>query len=141
MLEFASGEAQAGPIDPSQTLVVQPNDIKFKPWQGLPAGSGEMAKLYGDFELRSEQGAYQPYRQVLASVVRQFGKELGFTPTLEEVLSLAGSLPTWQPWPDTVAALNAAGVEDAFTYVSTAGGAFLEWMEGKQLPGVAPLIC
>ena len=48
MLEFASGEAQAGPIDPSQTLVVQPNDIKFKPWQGLPAGSGEMAMMYGD---------------------------------------------------------------------------------------------
>ena len=37
---------------------------------------------------------------------------------------------------DTVAALNHAGVADAFTYVSTAGGAFLEWMEGKPLPGV-----
>jgi phosphoglycerate kinase len=37
---------------------------------------------------------------------------------------------------DTVAALNHAGVADEFTYVSTAGGAFLEWMEGKPLPGV-----
>jgi len=41
---------------------------------------------------------------------------------------------------DTVAALAAAGVEEKFSYVSTAGGAFLEWMEGKSLPGVAALI-
>ena len=38
------------------------------------------------------------------------------------------------------AALAAAGAEDKFSYVSTAGGAFLEWMEGKTLPGVAALI-
>ncbi|KPP87254.1 MAG: phosphoglycerate kinase Pgk [Rhodobacteraceae bacterium HLUCCA08] len=40
---------------------------------------------------------------------------------------------------DTVAALNKAGAADGFTYISTAGGAFLEWMEGKTLPGVAAL--
>lgn len=40
---------------------------------------------------------------------------------------------------DTVSALDNAGVADKFTYISTAGGAFLEWMEGKELPGVAVL--
>ncbi|MDO5643190.1 MAG: phosphoglycerate kinase, partial [Paracoccus sp. (in: a-proteobacteria)] len=40
---------------------------------------------------------------------------------------------------DTVAALNKAGVAGDFTFISTAGGAFLEWMEGKDLPGVAAL--
>jgi hypothetical protein len=50
LLQFASGQAQAGPIDPNQTFVVQPNDIKFKRWQGLPAGSGEMAMMYGDLD-------------------------------------------------------------------------------------------
>ena len=63
-----------------------------------------LLKLYGDFELRAE-ATYQPYKQVLASVVHQFGEELKFTPTNEEAHSLSVSLPSWKPWPDTVAAL------------------------------------
>lgn len=51
----------------------------------------------------------------------------------------AGKLISVAGGGDTVAALNAAGSADDFTYVSTAGGAFLEWMEGKPLPGVEVL--
>jgi phosphoglycerate kinase len=51
----------------------------------------------------------------------------------------AGKLVAVAGGGDTVSALNAAGVRGDFTYVSSAGGAFLEWMEGKTLPGVAAL--
>jgi phosphoglycerate kinase len=54
-------------------------------------------------------------------------------------LTRAGRLISVAGGGDTVAALNKAGVADDFTFISTAGGAFLEWMEGKTLPGVAAL--
>lgn len=55
-------------------------------------------------------------------------------------LTQAGGLMTVAGGGDTVAALGHAGVLEDFTYVSTAGGAFLEWLEGKTLPGVAALM-
>jgi len=54
-------------------------------------------------------------------------------------LTQAGKLLTVAGGGDTVAALAHAGVENRFSYISTAGGAFLEWLEGKDLPGVAAL--
>jgi phosphoglycerate kinase len=54
-------------------------------------------------------------------------------------MTTAGKLVSVAGGGDTVAALNAAGVTAQFTYVSTAGGAFLEWLEGRELPGVAAL--
>jgi 2-haloacid dehalogenase len=63
-------------------------------------------QLYGDFEASAEQGKYRCYREVLNSVVRQFGERFGFAASDQEVRSLADSLKDWKPWPDTVAALR-----------------------------------
>ena len=60
-------------------------------------------------------------------------------PSTRPARTKAGKLVSVAGGGDTVAALNHAGVADDFTYVSTAGGAFLEWMEGKPLPGVEVL--
>lgn len=73
---------------------------------GKDTDDATILRLYGDFEASAEQGAYRRYREVLQSVVRQFGEQLGFVPTQQEVRSLPGSLQEWKPWPDTVSALS-----------------------------------
>ena len=73
---------------------------------GNDTDDATMLQLYGDFEAIAEQGEYRPYREVLQSVVRQFGEQLGFAPTEEEIKSLPDSLKSWKPWPDTVSALG-----------------------------------
>lgn len=75
----------------------------------------------GAFELAPFDAGTNGVAQIVAKLTQQ-GK----------LLSVAGG-------GDTVAALAHAGVEDQFSYVSTAGGAFLEWLEGKELPGVTAL--
>lgn len=73
---------------------------------GKELDDATLLRLYGDFEQRAEHGEFHPYREVLESVVRQFGAELGFTPTPSEMQSLPNSLARWKPWPDTVGALH-----------------------------------
>jgi 2-haloacid dehalogenase len=73
---------------------------------GKDADDETLLGLYGDFEQRSESGPFITYREVLASVMNQFGDDFGFAPTPEEVASLANSLSGWKPWPDTVEALR-----------------------------------
>jgi 2-haloacid dehalogenase len=73
---------------------------------GKQIDDATVLQLYGDFEAGAEQGEYRRYREVLNSVVRQFGKQFGFEPTDQEVRSLAESLKDWRPWPDTVEALR-----------------------------------
>ena len=75
----------------------------------------------GAFEIKPFDAATNTVAKAAAALTKQ-----------GRLLSVAGG-------GDTVAALAAAGVEDDFSYVSTAGGAFLEWMEGKALPGVEAL--
>jgi 2-haloacid dehalogenase len=66
----------------------------------------ELLELYSALEAAAEQGEFLRYRDVLQSVVRGFGKRLGFSPTNDEVRSLPESLATWRPFPDTVEALR-----------------------------------
>ena len=75
-------------------------------------------------------GAFEtpPFEAATAALARMAG-----------ALTHDGSLVSVAGGGDTVAALNHAGVADQFTFVSTAGGAFLEWMEGRELPGVVAL--
>lgn len=73
---------------------------------GKDTDDATILQLYGEFEARAEQGEYRRYREVLQSVVQQFGERLGFAPTDGEVRSLPESLRDWRPWPDTTAALR-----------------------------------
>jgi 2-haloacid dehalogenase len=73
---------------------------------GKTIDDATLLKLYGDFEQLSEEGEFHPYKEVLQSVVRRFGAELGFEPSDDEARSLPDSLASWNPWPDTVDSLQ-----------------------------------
>ncbi len=69
-------------------------------------GDAEVLSLYSEFEPREQAGEYRSYREVLASVVRNFARELRFEVTEAEAAGLADSIRDWQPFGDTVAALH-----------------------------------
>lgn len=77
---------------------------------------------FGAFETKPFDASTVVLARMVASLTRQ-----------QKMFSLAGG-------GDTVSALSHAGLGDAFSYLSTAGGAFLEWMQGKELPGVSILV-
>ena len=102
----------------------------------LDVGPDTLAHLSGRFETASTVvwngplGAFEvpPFDEGTMTAARQ----VAMLTKMGNLISVAGG-------GDTVAALNEAGAADDFTYVSAAGGAFLEWMEGVELPGVAAL--
>ena len=102
----------------------------------LDAGPASIARICAAFDIartliwNGPLGAFE---------IPPFDKATRATAAHAAALSRAGQLISVAGGGDTVSALNQAGAAADFTYVSTAGGAFLEWMEGKPLPGVAAL--
>lgn len=99
-----------------------------------PRAAAALAKLLAECRTlvwNGPLGAFEtpPFDRATVSVARAAAE-----------LTKAGKLLSVAGGGDTVAALRHAGVADDFTYVSTAGGAFLEWLEGKELPGVKVLL-
>lgn len=70
---------------------------------------------------------------------RPFDRATVETARIAASLTKGGKVTSVAGGGDTVAALKLAGVERDFSYISSAGGAFLEWLEGKELPGIAAL--
>ncbi len=74
--------------------------------KGCAIGDAEILRLYSEFEPREQSGEYRSYRKVLASVVRDFARELRFDVTEAEAAGLADSIRDWQAFADTVPALR-----------------------------------
>ncbi|WP_333816656.1 phosphoglycerate kinase [Tabrizicola sp.] len=109
---------------PPDAMILDAGPETVKQLEGVFAGARTLIwnGPLGAFEIEPFDAATKAAAQAAARLTRE-GK----------LVSVAGG-------GDTVAALNAAGVAADFTFISTAGGAFLEWMEGKELPGVKALM-
>ena len=108
------------------------------PYEQIPCQSWQEIARRGQVEGRNETTSYSiAFSSLKCDAVRSEVRKICYRAAAK--LSEAGSLLTVAGGGDTVAALAHAGVKDSFTHISTAGGAFLEWMEGKTLPGVAAL--
>jgi 2-haloacid dehalogenase len=70
------------------------------------AADDKLLKMYSEIEPELQAGSYRPYRRVLAEAVKEIGKRLGRPVTDAEAQAFAESLKQWQPFPDTVAALQ-----------------------------------
>jgi len=113
---------------------------------GAGAADGEILRLYGELEPEAEAGPFADYRTVLSRVVTGMGRRLGFTPTPDELHTLAASLPGWEPFPDTVPALRALAAryrlgvisnvdDDLFAGTAARLGVTFDWVVTAQSVG------
>jgi phosphoglycerate kinase len=118
---------------PNQTVVLEAIPADAMMLDVGPASIGDVVQRLGKcktFVWNGPMGAFEvsPFDVGTNAVAREVAR-----------LTVAGQMVSVAGGGDTVAALANAGVVEQFSYVSTAGGAFLEWLEGKDLPGVAAL--
>jgi len=91
---------------------------------GSDLSDAEILEIYGELEPK-EQMPYRKYREVLANVVRGFGKQLGFAASDSEAESLPDSLKNWTPFPDTNAALEKLKTKFKLAIISNTDDAFI----------------
>jgi phosphoglycerate kinase len=99
-----------------------------------PATVAEIAKVFGEAKTLIWNGPLGAFE------IEPFDAATNAAALRAAELTKAGALVSVAGGGDTVAALNKANAAESFSFISTAGGAFLEWMEGKELPGVAALM-
>ena len=124
---------ELAPNVPHQTVAIDAVDADMMILDVGPATADDLAARLGDCRTliwNGPMGAFEtpPFDRGTVTLAKKAAE-----------LTDAGTLVSVAGGGDTVAALAAAGVTERFSYVSTAGGAFLEWMEGRVLPGVAAL--
>jgi 2-haloacid dehalogenase len=90
-----------------------------------------LLEAYGQAEAQIEAGPYKRYREVLAEVVRNFGRRFGFEPTAEEQAALADSIHQWEPFPDTNEALRRLKTKYKLGIVSNIDDELFAWSSAK----------
>ncbi|MEM1377428.1 MAG: phosphoglycerate kinase [Pseudomonadota bacterium] len=121
---------------PSESISFTPDTKLADDQMSLDAGDASIENVTTEFENLKTLIWNGPFG---VFEMPPFDKATVTTAKKAAELTKAGKLISVAGGGDTVSALNQAGVANDFTYISTAGGAFLEWMEGKELPGVVAL--
>jgi len=106
----------------------------------VEADDDELLAVYAGLEAAAEAAPYRPYREVLAEVVRGFGARYGFSPSAGEIGSLAASIRDWEPFPDTVVALERLACRHRLVVVSNVDRDLFAASRAKLGPAIADVV-